>query len=251
MTVAPVAYSVPEEKTSPVISRAFADGCGGSVWRENSLRPGPMAMWGSPKRWDLLQRAIRMGVEWFYMDHAYFGRGRYYRITRNAYQHDGTGEATPERFTVFNRPVQPWKTNGRHILICPNSPVYFGLFGMNVYEWVKQVCEAIALHSSRPVTVRWKGDSQPIDVDLQDCWAVVAFSSASALDALIAGVPVFVLADFAAAYQFGLPDLSLIEQPVYPDGREQFLWNLADNQWSMEEIREGVAWEALRETVPA
>lgn len=250
-TLTPVTYAVQQEKTSPIISRAFAAGCGGVVWRENSLCPGPMAIWGSPKRWELLQRAIRLGVEWFYMDHAYFGRGRYFRITRNAYQHDGTGNASPERFAEFNRPVQPWRTDGRHVLICPNSATYFGLFGMNVHIWVKEVCDVIGAHCRRPVRIRWKGDPQPIEHDLKDCWAVVSFSSAAALDALIAGVPVFVLAGFASAYRFGLPDLSHIEQPVYPDGREQFLWNLADNQWTLDEIREGVAWEALRESVPA
>lgn len=245
MSVVPVTYSVPEEKTSPVISRAFADGCGGTVWRIDSLCPGPVAMFGSPKRWTLLQQAIHEGREWFYMDHAYFGRGRYYRITRNAYQHDGSGDAGPERFKVFNRPVQPWRKDGQHILICPNSPTYFGLFGMNVYEWAKQVCDVIAAHSRRPVRVRWKGDSTPIESDLEKCWAVVTFSSAAALDALIAGVPVFVLAEFAAAYRFGLLDVSQIESPAMPDGREPFLWNLAANQWTLDEIREGEAWRAL------
>ena len=37
------------------------------------------------------------------------------------------------------------------------------------------------------------------------------------------GVPVFVLADFAAAYRMGTPDLTQIESPVYPDGRQTFV----------------------------
>lgn len=243
--IAPTVYGVPSEKTSPLFTRAFAEGCGGRLEWHGSLRAGPVALWGSPRRWGLLQEAIRKGRTWIYGDHAYFGRGSYYRITRNAYQHDGSGLAGPERFQAFNRTVKPWRTDGRHVLICPNSPTYFGLFGMDVHQWVKSVTETIAGVSGRPVRVRWKGQGEPIEADLVNCWAVVTFSSAAALDALIAGVPVFVRAPFAAAYRFGLPNVSQIEQPAYPDGREPFLWALAENQWTMDEIRTGVAWRAL------
>jgi hypothetical protein len=247
----PVTYAVTSEKTSPIFAKAFAAGCGGPVWRDNSLRPGPVALFGSPQRWDLLQNAIQRGREWWYGDHAYFGRGRFYRITRNAYQHDGQGDAGPDRFNAHLRLVQPWRSSGRHVLICPNSPTYFRLFGMDVHEWVKGLTETLAGVTDRPVRIRWKGQDEPIASDLQDCWAVVAFSSAAALDALIAGVPVFVTAHFAAAYRFGLPDVSLIESPVYPEHREPFLWNLADNQWTLDEIRQGVAWRSLQERVAA
>lgn len=242
----PVTYAVPHEKTSPIISKAFAEGCGGHVWSENSLRQGPVAIWGSPERWPLIQKVIAQKREFYYLDHAYFGRQRFYRITRNAFQHNGRGDAGPERFAWHNRPVQPWRQDGRHVLICPNSPKYFSLFGMDVHQWVRTITATIASVSQRPVRVRWKGQDTPIESDLQGCWAVVAFSSAAVLDALIAGVPVFVTADFAAAYRFGLSDVSRIETPIYPDGREPFLWNLAANQWTLEEIRGGVAWRALQ-----
>ena len=248
----PITYVVPDEKTSPLFGRAFAQGCGGSIERGDVLCPGAVALFGSPKRWELLQTAFRQNRDVYYCDHAYFGRGRYYRITKNAYQHDGRGNAGPERFNAFDRKVQPWRRDGQHVLICPNSAIYFGLFGLNVYEWVQQVCDVVAANSTRPVRVRWKNDSTPIESDLKDCWAVVTFTSAAALDALIAGVPVFVLSAFSAAYRFGLSDLREVEHPLFPVGREPFLWNLAANQWTLDEIREGVAWKALQgEAVPA
>lgn len=242
----PVTYAVAHEKTSPKFAQAFASGCGGPMCFDNSLRPGPVAMFGSPERWTLLQDAIKSGRTWYFGDHAYFGRSKFYRITVNAYQHDGTGEATPARFVAFSRPVAPWRKSGRHVLICPNSETYFRLFGMDVHAWLAQVCARIESVSDRPVRVRWKREATPIQHDLRDCWAVVTFSSAAALDALIAGVPVFVLAPFAAASRMGLADVSQIESPMYPDGREPFLWNLADQQWSLPEIQGGKAWRALQ-----
>lgn len=242
----PVTYSVPYETTSPRFAQAFAQGCGGCVCVEDDLKPGPVALFGSPARWRLLQQAREVGREWFYGDHGYFGRTTFYRITRNAYQHDGQGTATSERFDWFNRPVQPWRADGRHVLVCPNSDTYFRLFGTTAAAWLAQVTAALAQSTDRPVRVRWKGQADPIDRDLRHCWAVVAFSSAAALDALIAGVPVFVLAPFAAAARMGLADVQAIETPRYPDDREAFLWNLAQQQWTLAEIRSGEAWRALR-----
>lgn len=242
----PVSYSVPWEKSSPRFASAFAAGCGGPISTDlTRLQPGPFAAFCTPPTWPLLQQAQVDGRDWYYGDHGYFQRFQYYRITRSAYQHDGSGEATPERFDRLGYRVQPWRRTGSHVIVCPNSRVYFSLFGIKVEEWLAHVVRQVGAHTDRLINIRWKADG-PIHDDLQKAWAVVTYSSAAAIDALIAGVPVFVLAPFAAAYRMGTPDLSCIETPLYPDGREPFLWNLAANQWSMDEISSGVAWRALQ-----
>jgi hypothetical protein len=244
--VTPVSYYAPDEFTSPKFAFAFAKGCGGSITDEADLFPGPVALFGSPSRWPVLRAAKQDGRTWFYGDHGYFGRRRYYRITRNAYQHDGRSEATPDRFAAFNRPIQPWRTTGAHVLVCPNSDVYCRLHGFAVASWLADVTRTLRAHTDRELRVRWKHDETPIAADLANAWAVVAYSSAAALDALIAGVPVFTLAPFAATVRMGLSDLSKIESPVYPDDREPFLWSLAYQQWTIHEIYEGVAWRDLQ-----
>lgn len=244
----PVSYYDPHGTTSPKFAYAFAKGCGGTMTDEiDYLFDGSVASFGSPPVWPLLRAAQAHGRDVFWGDHGYFGRHKYYRITRNSLQHDGTGTATPDRFAAFRRPVQPWKKHGRHILVCPNSAVYFGLHGLNVEQWLLDVREQLAPHTDREVRIRWKVSGTPITEDLADAWAVVVFSSAAALDALIAGVPVFTLAPFAASARMGLSDLSQIEAPIYPDDREPFLWNIANNQWTIREICEGVAWRALQD----
>jgi hypothetical protein len=247
MTIhAPKTYIVPTERSSPRFGKAFAHGCRGLVVVSRDLRPGQVALFGSPVLWPLLQEAIRLGRTWYYGDHGYFGRGRYFRITGNAYQHHGTGAAGPARFRVFNRPVRPWMRTGRHVLICPNREIHYQLHGVDYAQWMRTVQRTLRLHTDRRIYVRQKGCATPIQRDLADAWAVVTFSSAAALDALIAGVPVFVLAPMAAAYGMGCPDLTKIETPVYPDDREPFLWNLAANQWTLPEIAVGAAYRDLR-----
>lgn len=242
----PVAYYSPDEFTSPKWAYSFAKGCRGAMTEEPELFDGPVALFGSPQRWPLLRQAQREGRDWYYGDHGYFGRHKYYRITRNAYQHDGRTRATPERFAAFRREVQPWRASGRHILLCPNSATYFRLHGIEVDDWLIAVREQLARHTDREIRIRWKTTARWIAEDLEQAWACVVFSSAAALDALIAGVPVFTLAPFACTVRMGLADLSLIEQPFYPEDREPFLWSLAGQQWTFKEMYDGVAWRALQ-----
>jgi hypothetical protein len=248
--VIPVSYYNPSEFTSPKVAYAFAKGCGGTITDEAELFPGSVALFGSPARWPLLRQAQAEGREWYYLDHAYFSRGKYYRITKNAYQHDGRGASTGERFKGFPRlGVRPWRTSGSHILICPNSAIYFGLHGLEVEQWLADVTTTLRQHTDREIRIRWKVEraERPIAWDLVDAWAVVVFSSAAALDGLMAGVPCFTLAPFAASARMGLSDLTQIETPFYPDDREPFLSVLADHQWTIQEILKGEAWRALQD----
>lgn len=247
----PVSYFTPGEVTSPRFAFVFAQGCQGAITEENELFDGPAALFGSPSKWPVLRQAQAAGRDWYYGDHGYFRRGEYFRVTRNAYQHDGVGAYAPDRFALMNRPVLPWK-RGRNarskVLVCPNSDVYMGLHGMDGPDWLRGVLATLRQHTDRPIQVRWKKTAGThIQGALEDAWAVVVFSSAAALDALIHGVPVFVLAPFAAGARMGLSDLSQIEAPFYPDDREPFLWALAYQQWTFAEIMKGEAWRALQE----
>ena len=251
----PVSYAVPGERTSPEWCEAFATGCGGRVVpvrdaEIQALKDGPVAMFGSWALWPLLRQAQRESRTWYYGDHGYFGRHEgYYRITRNDYQHDGRGKGDLARFKRFNRPIQPWRKGGRHVVICPNSATYFGLFGLDLEVWLRGVKDALRAATDRPVRWRMKGDQRrTLSEDLVGAWAVVVFSSAAAIDALIVGVPVFVLAPFAAGYRMGRPELSQIEWPYYPEDREAFCAALASNQWTLAEMRRGDAWNTLRRT---
>lgn len=243
----PVSYYAPQEITSPKFAYAFAKGCGGCIEDDLTyLHTQPFAAFGSPPVWPLLRRAQDAGLDWWFADHGYFGRGLFYRITKNAYQHDGTGHADPERWAKFGKAIDPWRRRGSHVLVCPNSPEHFAQHGLEHDTWLKSTLATLKQHTDRDLRVRWKrGQRIRIIEDLRGAWACVVYSSAAALDALIAGIPVFVLAPFAAASRMGLSDLAQIEQPIYPDDREPFLWNLAAQQWTLSEIYRGQAWRSL------
>lgn len=263
-TPVPVSYAVPTESSSPKVAGAFAAGCGGHATNDAVLQPGaPMALFGSPDRHELLLEHIATGQDWYYVDHSYFRRGRQYRIARNRYQsfidpaeviakYDALRAArgggplpTPTRFANLHVDVAPdWQREGTAILICPNSPTYMRWFGLDAKQWTLDIAAQLSRYSDRPVIIRWKAQAQarPLYLDLHTAHAVVTFSSGSAMEALAAGVPVFCTAPWATAYPMGCPDLSQIETPLYPEHRIPFLWELAERQWTLDEIRNGAAW---------
>jgi hypothetical protein len=236
--------------TSPKWSRAFAIGCGGRVVHGGPFDPSqPFAFWGSPKLWGYFIEALERVPAWYYGDKGFFGRGQYFRCARNAMQFDGaSGDDDPRRFRRFNIPIKDWRASGSHILICPNSEVFFGLHGFARGEWIARTVEMLRRYTDRPLRVRWKADAvkRPLEHDLKGCWAVVTFVSNAAVFAALAGVPVFCTGP-CAGLTMGSNDLTAIERPVFPQVREAWAARLANNQWTLDEMRRGLLWQSIGE----
>lgn len=249
----PVAYAKSGERTSPRWAAAFAMGCRGSATTDlSTLQPGPFAAFCTPPLWPLLRRAQQDGRDWYYGDHGYFRRHQYFRITKNAYQHHGRGRATADRFRRLHVTLHPWQTHGAAIVICPNSPVYMAFHGLDARHWALDLAERVSRVSDRPVVIRWKSQAgrRPFYHDLHDAWIVVTFSSAAAVEALAAGVPVCTMAPWASTAAMGITDPARVETPYYPsiEERDQFIFNLVNQQWTLEEMRQGLAWHTLHES---
>ena len=247
---APVSYAVNGTLTSPLFCKAFADGCGGRIFTDPSmLWPGAVAMFGHPLLYPLLRQAIQERRDWFYGDHAYFGRRKYYRITKNAYQHQMKGYGSPERFRKLNVSIKPWRKGGGKILLCPQSAEFYELHGLKRHEWIRNTTGEIRRYTGRRIEIRYKAHGDLTEAkfrqSLRNVHAVVVYTSVAGVQAALEGVPCFATHDCVSKH-FGTSDLSLIENPVRPDNREEMAWLLADNQWTIDEISSGMAWEFLK-----
>ena len=80
---------------------------------------------------------------------------------------------------------------------------------------------------------------------LQSTWAVVNHSSNPAMEAVFAGIPVFV-SEKSLCYDVGNKDLSDIMHPAMP-ARQNWANRLAYTEWFVEEFREGKPWKRIRE----
>jgi hypothetical protein len=236
------------ELTSPQWARSFAKGCNARVIEDDDLQPGNVALFGSPDRWELLKRARSEGRTWYYGDHAYFGRREYYRITRGGWQlTDLSGAGDVERFERLGVRVRDrWHKAGRYILLCPNSPAYFQLHGLDVQQWIQDTTAELRRHTDREIRVRFKNSVGDLEFDVRHAWAVVVFTSVCGVHAAIAGVPCFAT-EPCTSRAFGSGDLARIERPVYPDNRYEMACVLAANQWTLHEMAGGHAWRHLND----
>lgn len=235
-------YSVTHESTNPRFAKAFAAGCSAPVVEDAKYRGGAWAGFGSPVSWPSLNAARKAGATWYYGDHAYFDRFNHYRITRNAFQHTGVGERQRDPGVT----IEPWRKDGSHVLICPPSENIAILMGFNTDIWCADVSMRLAANTDRPVRIRPRNATAPLVYDLADAWAMVTWTSNAAVEALVAGVPVFCTGDCAAAVM-GRSDPVNIEYPIYPDNRYEWAATLAANQWTLDEMASGMAWSALNE----
>ena len=216
--------------------------------QSTALEPGAAAFYGVVGIEHLLRRAIAEGREWWYGDNAYLDavRGKYFRFARNAMQWP---YAPPDyaRLRAIGVTVRPWRRSGRNVVVVEQSEHFLKLCGREY--WLGNALRAIKAQSDRPVKVRrWSRDKakavRGLAADLKDAWCLVTHMSAAATEAVLAGVPVFVSGP-CAAVPMASGDLANIETPKYPDGREEWAARLAAAQWTMDELRSGLAWRTL------
>lgn len=242
-------YGTPK-KNSSRIGKCFAKGAG-LPYREVpcKLAAGGMASFGAHHGLrPLLERVQREGRNWIYLDNGYFGAKHfsgYYRVTRNDYQHDGTGNASAKRWEQLRLRIVPWRRSGSFVLVCPPSPISHDR-GLDLSGWLATVLATLKASTDREIRVRAKTDRNavPLAQALRCAHALVCWTSNAAVQALLAGVPVFCTAP-CAAYRMGQPDLSRIEAPCLPPDREQWARNLAANQWTLREMASGQCWREV------
>jgi hypothetical protein len=234
-------YEVKGELSSPAFARAFAQGCGGEV--SDQYDGGDWCGFGSPQNWFDLQNAIHSGKRWIYADHGYFGRKKFYRVTDRAYQHTGAGHSDCRRFDSFEWRIKPWRC-GSHVLVCPQTEGFFRLHGMDRQVWLDGVIAEIKKNTDREIRIREKNSHRPFAADLRGAHCVVGYTSNAAVEAILNGVPAICTGRCAASIM-ATSDFSRIENLRQPDGRREWAGVLADNQWTLDEIKNGMAWEAL------
>ena len=177
----------------------FAQGCGGKLM----LRAMPdrtasdHAVVAKGMAAQLVPAFQREKLPFWYIDSAYIqipGR-RHCRIERGRfYPPADMGEYNMARAYNMGIRLQPWRQNGRHVLLCLPGPGAGKDWGINSVKWGDSIRRKLRLRTERPIKVRPKiiRECKPLADDLEDAWCVVTHSSTAAVEAVIAGVPVFV-----------------------------------------------------------
>jgi|SRR5581483_9896605 len=212
----------------------------------------PFVIWGH--LWnalDLIPAAIRERRPFWHIDNGFYKSAGgtqvgYYRIAYRGICATSLNDPPAERADQIGAIFQPWRIRGGHIVIAMPGENYGRCIGLNMADWIERIEARVRRHTRRPIIVRRKRDakSNPIARDLSGAWALVTHSSNAAIDAVRAGIPVFCEPTCAAA-PVGNIDLANIDDPARPP-RESWWRSLMCQQFTLDEMRDGTAYEYLR-----
>lgn len=151
----------------------------------------------------------------------------------------------PERWAAMGIELKPWRTDGSHVLICPNRS--FGVAERVMHpDWAERCAARLRKQTRREVRVRLHPGNdpakRPLAEDLKDCWAVFVWSSSVAVHSLVAGVPTFIEAPHQIVK--GASASGSVDAPQAPDRQEHFE-RLAWAQWTCREIESGEPFRHL------
>ena len=214
---------------------------------------------------------IAAGKTVVFVDLGYWGRrcgGRYngyHKIAvnaRNPNKYLMKRKRDDSRISLLGIKAMPWRSNDDFIIVAGMSDKSANSYGMKPEEWERWAVAEIQKHTIRPIIYRpkpsWHGarpiagsefrpalpSSDATADTFNGCHAVVTHHSNIAIDALVNGVPSFCWD--GAATCMSLQDLAQIEAPWRPDGRDQWLANIAWCQWTVPEMASGAMWRQLK-----
>lgn len=232
------ACPVPGKKKSADICTAFIKGAPkaaeGCVFF--GVTDGNLADW---------VRVLRRRIPFYYIDNSYFDsvRGTQFRVTRNRLQIEaGAHDSDGQRFNALGLGIKPIQVNSDgHWVLVEQSPLFMRLLAA-APDWSYHQ-EMWAHRTGRRVVVRrWSSDKPKVQTtlkqDLEGAWGLHTHSSAAAVTALLEGITAYVEPMSAVANLQLSSDNSV-------DDRRRFFNVLADNQFTLDEMREGKAWALL------
>jgi len=186
-------------------------------------------------------RARKERIPFWYVDNSYFDvvRGKQFRITRNAVQVDLSTRQISDgkRFDALGVKIKPWRDlyAGKYVLACEQSLTFMQDIAREP-KWVEHVLREF--FEDWPIKLRrWDADKlkqqATLVEDLKEARVLVVHTSSAAVTALLEGVSVVV------------SDMSAVKGVKYNDNRLPVMCALADNQFSIKEMKGGIAWSLL------
>ena len=257
--------------------KALVDSVNGHMWKkekavdqyEQTKWPGfdykfdkPIVVFGMLRgTGQLIEECNRDSQDFYYFDHAYlfgnkhspskiFGE-KIYRLTKNYFHTRELKKLKADdhkRIEKYKEHIKlkPWKYDGDYILFIPPSEHVKKYYWFN-HHWEEQTLKTIKKHTRKPIKIRTKQDTTPLEKDLENAYCTVSYQSTVVIQSIMNGVPSF-CANESMGVPVSLTDLSQIKDPLYTPEREYWIDSLLANQFTMKELKNGTAWNYVSNT---
>lgn len=194
-------------------------------------------------------------------------------------------DSPPDRWEIIKKELkidlEEWKTSGDEIVIMLQKLLDASLGGVEKerpqkhMEWLIEQVLDIRKQTDKRIVIRPHPQStneelkyidkivtqltkksppisldrgQTVEMAMGKAWAVVTYTSGSAVDALIAGVPTIACHPGSMAYPICDHDCSNINAPSLTS-RVPWIYDLAYTQWHINEFASGAPWKHLRRSL--
>lgn len=162
------------------------------------------------------QRRLANADDFFYVDHSYFRRDwkeEMFRLIRGDVHLHKVQKYEEDRLPRFGVELQPWRKNGRRIVVIDPSKHLTACYGLPD-DIAYQQAEELKKYTDREIFV--KRGKEGLLAALEDAWACVCPVSVAGVEAAVFGVPVFSL-PVCPSYPISAGELKDIEKPEYKD----------------------------------
>jgi len=162
----------------------------------------------------------------------------------------------------FGHLLHPWRDGGEYALLMGQVRGDSAIERIDIGRWYAEAVAGLRRHGlpvvfrPHPVEVE-RGSVPAIDGapklrgSLEDALAhaavVATYNSNTGVDAVLAGVPTIACDEGSMAWPVTVHGF---DEPLQRPDRSEWCARLAWCQWSKDELRNGVAWEHLREAMP-
>jgi hypothetical protein len=217
-------------------------------------------VWGIRRRWS--GYVLQQGKPVIVVERGYLGERKNTWLSvgnggLNGLANFGNENADSDRWDAYwANDVKPWKKGGKYAIIMGQVPKDSSLYGMCPYAWAKSIYQS-AVDKFKKVYFRPHPEAKKVDIGLpiiegdleealDDAKCVISYSSNSAVDAVINGIPAITMFKGSMAWDVSTHNF---KDKLYKGDRDAWGSRLAYSQWHIEEIRAGLAWEHIRKTL--
>lgn len=217
----------------------------------------PLCWAGSYKEL-LYHHCLEKKRTFFNLDTGYFGnikRKEIIRVSINNFQNSNPIVNRPsDRWDRLNISVTSLSRGSSIVVVPPDLKKLNTLRQGTEEEWINETVSNIKKYTDRPIRIRYRPGSRRdrmttytfFDYITDNTWCVVGHSSNALVEAAMADIPVISLGHSAvkSLYNYKMED---IEQIKVADKnlKQSWLNHLSYCQFTLEELRSGMAWELL------
>ena len=175
---------------------------------------------------------------------------KWHRLVRNHLHFNTHFDAPVDRLKLFKNFPQPWRHDGKAILIVEPGEFAAGIFHTDAKTWGQEVAAELRKYTDRPIEFRSKTNKKTRKSLYQqlltgDYYCTVSINSNSAIESIWAGVPAITL-DKHVSNIVTRNSLSQINDLYYGPLGNWLAW-LSYCQFTHEELMDGTALRTIKE----